>query len=281
MIPDTLLILIPSCSFSIQIAHGVTKHSSGLEYQYQSGGMNEAFSDIVGTVLEFMFDDSNDQPDFTIGEMLGNKLRSMEDPAERGASIASVCEYKSNLDVHHTSGPLNLAFVNAVRQCELNGCSDLKGCTILIGTIFMYANIQTLTAYSGYLDGAKATCDIVDEYYAAKSPVTTCSADYITTFIRQGWSTVNVALDETCQATNCCNGDCPEVQSAPQGPTPNPTPGPPTTPPPTAAPVLVPATPPPTEAPEMEGDENIILRIFRYLQDFFRSLYTFGGRDGA
>jgi len=36
--------------------------------------MNEAFSDIVGAVLEFLLDDSKDTPDFQVGEMLGQKL---------------------------------------------------------------------------------------------------------------------------------------------------------------------------------------------------------------
>ena len=301
-----------------EIAHGVTKHSSGLEYQYQSGGMNEGFSDIVGAVLEFLIDDSIDKPDFIVGEMLGNRLRSMKNPAERGASIESVCDYQSDMSVHHTSGPLNLAFVNAVQQCELSGCGNKKECVVLLGTIFMYANIQVLTSYSGYLDGATATCGIVDEYYTAKSPDTTCSAESVTTFIRQGWSTVNITLDETCKATNCCTGDCPiippvpdilpdvegstsnttseplasppptaapvvvpaptpapvpSIQFEPQGSTRTPTSIPPTTPFPTTTPVPVPvpATAVPTPGPEMEGDQSVLRRIYKYVQGLFQT----------
>lgn len=242
--------------------------------------MNEAFSDVVGTVVECLVNDSIDKPDFDIGEMLGNKLRSMEYPMEGGRSIDSICDYESTLDVHHTSGPLNKAFVTAVRACERSGCSDKAGCTVLIGTIFMYGNIQLLTTYSTYLDGAKATCSIVDEYFDSKSPVTQCSRESIVTFIRQGWASVHVALDERCEAWPCCSGSCGDftqsIPDAPQFPTPVPTPGPPTTPRPTLPTIVGPPTsPPPTPIPaDLEGEENIILRIFRYL---FGGVFQFFG----
>jgi len=225
--------------------------------------MNEAFSDIVGAVLEFLLDDSKDTPDFQVGEMLGQKLRSMEDPGENFQSITSVCDYSTALTVHHTSGPLNLAFVHAVRSCESNGCSDLKGCVTLIGTIFMYANVQSLTAYSTYIDGAEASCNIVDEYFEAKSPDTTCSADFIVTFIRQGWSQVQIGLDEDCKAVECCTDlySCSPVDPAPQQPTPPPTPLPTTSPLTTSSPTAsspppapgTPASPMPTSSPPAPG----------------------------
>jgi len=250
-------------------------------------------SDVVGTVLEFMLDDFNDTPDFTVGEMLGNKLRSMEYPGEISSAISSACEYRSTLDVHSASGPPNKAFVHAIRQCKSNGCSDLKGCTILIGTIFMYANIESLTTYSGYQDAAKATCGIVNEFYAAKSPATKCSADYVTTFIRQGRISINIALDATCeQVFDCCSDNCPEISPASLGPTPNPTPGPPTTPSPSDSPVAGPQTisptldAPPELEPEEEGDQNIILRIYQWLSGLVNSVAEpvvsiFQGRDGS
>jgi Thermolysin metallopeptidase, alpha-helical domain len=275
-----------------KITHGVTKHTSGLEYQYQSGGMNEAFSDIVGSVVEFLVNDSKDQPDFDVGEMLGNKLRSMEYPAEGGRSIDTVCSYKSDLDVHHTSGPLNKAFVATVRACERNGCSDTAGCTVLIGTIFMYANIQLLTTYSTYLDGATATCSIVGEYFDAKSPETQCDAESIVTFIRQGWTSVDIALDEGCRSVTCCSGPCPSITSIPQFPTQVPSTAPTIIPgAPTVAPTVAPAslqpttaqpiptqnTSSPTQKPslppidltEIEGEEGILLRVLRFIFGLF------------
>ncbi|CAB9510123.1 Neutral protease [Seminavis robusta] len=267
-----------------EMSHGITRHSSALEYQYQSGGMNEAFSDIVAVVVETLADDSFDIPDFDIGEMLGaNKLRNMERPRET-SSIASVCEYQSNMDVHHASGPLNKAYVNSVKACTQNGCSDEAGCKILLGTIFMYANIQSLTTYSGYLDGATATCSIVDEYYASKSPETSCEEASIVTFIRQGWSTVDVAVNENCESETCCTEACPAIQSAPQGPTSSPTKEPtrsPTAPQPTPMPTVSstppPTTPPPTAPPvAAEEADSPLLKILQFISgvlNLFNSLF--------
>ena len=52
-----------------EIGHGYTEKSSNLEYFGQSGGLNEGYSDILGTLLEFHVNDSQDTPDFLIGEM--------------------------------------------------------------------------------------------------------------------------------------------------------------------------------------------------------------------
>ena len=150
----------------------------------------------------------------------------------------------------------------------------------------MYANIQSLTTYSGYLDGATATCSIVDEYYASKSPETSCEEASIVTFIRQGWSTVDVAVNENCQSETCCTEACPAIQSAPQGPTSSPTKEPtqsPTAPQPTPIPTLAP-TPPPAAPPVAAGEEDsVLLKILQFISgvlNLFNSL--FGGEpEGA
>lgn len=36
-----------------EFSHGVTQFSCNLNYSYESGAMNEAFSDIMGTAIEF------------------------------------------------------------------------------------------------------------------------------------------------------------------------------------------------------------------------------------
>lgn len=265
-----------TCSLCSQIAHGVTRHTSALEYQYQSGGMNEGFSDIVGAVVETLVNDSIDQPDFDVGEMLGNKLRSMESPREGGRSIDSVCDYSSSYDVHHTSGPLNKAYVTAVRVCESSGCSDRAGCTILIGTIFMYGNIQLLTTYSTYLDGATATCSIVDEYYDVKSPDTQCGEDSIVSFIKQGWASVNVALDDNCKSSTCCSGNCYFAPALPEPPTPSPTLDSPTSSPqPTVEPSEDPTAAPISGDSDIDSsvDEGIILRIFKLIFGGFLGIF--------
>lgn len=45
-----------------ELAHGVTEFSSQLIYQNESGALNEAFSDIIGTSVEFFFQESGSGP---------------------------------------------------------------------------------------------------------------------------------------------------------------------------------------------------------------------------
>jgi thermolysin len=76
-----------------ELTHGVTEFTSGLMIQDESGALNEAFSDIMGTNIEFFaatnrFDPAA-APDFLIGEdvfLSGGVpgLRNMADPAEKG-----------------------------------------------------------------------------------------------------------------------------------------------------------------------------------------------------
>jgi bacillolysin len=49
-----------------EYGHGVTQYSSNLEYQFQSGALNEAFSDFTGVMAEFYADPDNG--DWLIGE---------------------------------------------------------------------------------------------------------------------------------------------------------------------------------------------------------------------
>lgn len=266
-----------------EITHGVTKHSSSLEYQYQSGGLNEGFSDIVGATVEFLLNDSKNTPDFDVGEMLGNKLRSMEFPEENGRGIASVCQYNKNLDVHTSAGPLNKAFVASVRACQANGCSNERGCTLLLGSIFTYGNIQSLTTYSGYVDAAKATCNIVQEYYVARSPDTLCIADEVVNFIRQGWLLVNVAVEESCNSTICCSNDCPSIlpvpsvstaSPAPTQTTPSPTSGPVPTSPSTLSPTAPAGPQTQTQTHQQSQGGAFILAIFKIIRGLFATFHS-------
>jgi Thermolysin metallopeptidase, alpha-helical domain len=180
----------------------VTAHSSNLIYSGESGGLSEGFSDIFGTALEFYIDDSNDPPDFTMAEQAGEALRNMEHPLSK--SIGSVCDYSSKLKVHYASGPLNKAYANSVRSCEANGCDDLRGCAILLGKVFLYSNIKGLTMTSNYLDSAKASCMLIDEFFLVRAPTTGCNNDEVKQFIVEGWKTVDVIVSGDCSSDKSC-----------------------------------------------------------------------------
>lgn len=60
-----------------EITHAVTTYTADLIYQDESGALNEAFSDIFGTCVEFYADTT---PNWEMGEDIGVTLRSMSDP---------------------------------------------------------------------------------------------------------------------------------------------------------------------------------------------------------
>ncbi len=94
-------------------AHGVTSATADLEYWGESGGLNEATSDIFGTLVEFAAANPVDPPDYLIGEQSdvggeGRALRYMDDPARDGRSIG--CWDGAARDVHYLSGVPNKFF---------------------------------------------------------------------------------------------------------------------------------------------------------------------------
>lgn len=95
---------------SHEISHGYTEQHSNLTYSGQSGGMNEAYSDIAGEAAEYYDRGSND---FLVGPDIfkGNgALRYMQTPSQDGASIDNASQYYNGLDVHYSSGVYNRAF---------------------------------------------------------------------------------------------------------------------------------------------------------------------------
>jgi hypothetical protein len=78
----------------------------------QSGGNNEAFSDMAGETGEFFHRQKND---FMVGfdiwkQSATGALRYMNDPPKDGKSIGSAKDYKAGMDVHYSSGVFNKAF---------------------------------------------------------------------------------------------------------------------------------------------------------------------------
>lgn len=53
-----------------EMTHGVTSKTANLVYKGESGGLNEATSDIFGTMIEYRAADPNDPPDYLLGEKI-------------------------------------------------------------------------------------------------------------------------------------------------------------------------------------------------------------------
>jgi bacillolysin len=72
-----------------ELSHGVTQYTSDLIYLDESGALNEAFSDIMGTSVEFFFQPpgtASRQADYLMGEdvVRPGGLRSLSNPAAYG-----------------------------------------------------------------------------------------------------------------------------------------------------------------------------------------------------
>ncbi|WP_055588172.1 M4 family metallopeptidase [Streptacidiphilus griseoplanus] len=98
-----------------EMSHGVTSATAGLNYSGESGGLNEATSDIMGTGVEWYANLPADPPDYLIGEEIningdGTPLRYMDKPSKDGSSADSWYSGVGNLDVHYSSGVANHFF---------------------------------------------------------------------------------------------------------------------------------------------------------------------------
>ncbi|PWS41542.1 peptidase M4 family protein [Streptomyces sp. ZEA17I] len=98
-----------------EMTHGLTSATADLNYSGESGGLNEATSDILGTSVEFFADNASDAGDYLIGEMIdingdGTPLRYMDQPSKDGSSADYWDENLGDLDVHHSSGVANHFF---------------------------------------------------------------------------------------------------------------------------------------------------------------------------
>ncbi|WP_307622532.1 M4 family metallopeptidase [Streptomyces sp. V3I7] len=98
-----------------EMSHGVTSNTAGLNYSGESGGLNEATSDIFGTGVEFAAANASDVGDYLIGEKIdingnGTPLRYMDKPSKDGASKDSWYSGIGSVDVHYSSGPANHFF---------------------------------------------------------------------------------------------------------------------------------------------------------------------------
>ncbi|MEU6659682.1 M4 family metallopeptidase [Streptomyces sp. NPDC046821] len=98
-----------------EMSHGVTAATAGLIYSGESGGLNEATSDIFGTAVEFHANNAKDVGDYLIGEKIdingnGTPLRYMDKPSKDGASLDNWKTGAGNVDVHYSSGIANHFF---------------------------------------------------------------------------------------------------------------------------------------------------------------------------
>lgn len=103
-----------------EITHGLTENTAGLVYSDESGGINEAMSDIGGFLAEYWAAKKNPtlKWDWAVGEDCWtptdsdptDALRYMDRPTKDGYSIDHYSKYPTQTEVHGSSGVANNAF---------------------------------------------------------------------------------------------------------------------------------------------------------------------------
>jgi Zn-dependent metalloprotease len=171
-----------------EMSHGVTSKTAALTYSGESGGLNEATSDIFGTLVEFHAANAEDKGDWLIGEKvvrsgLGREaLRFMDKPSRDGKSADCWNAKLGDLDVHYSSGVGNhFAYLLAEGSGKksLGGVAydspTCDGSTVTgigraaLGKIWYRALTVYMTSSTNYADARKATLSAAKDLYGADS----------------------------------------------------------------------------------------------------------------
>ncbi|MGY1578605.1 M4 family metallopeptidase [Streptomyces sp. MN13] len=185
-----------------EMTHGVTSNTAGLNYSGESGGLNEATSDIFGAAVEFFANNASDPGDYLIGEKIdingdGTPLRYMDKPSKDGASKDYWSSSLGGLDVHYSSGPANHFFyllsegsgaktVNGVsyNSPTYNG-SAVTGIGRTKAAAIWYKALTTyMTSTTDYKGARTATLNAASALYGASS------TEYKA--VAAAWTAVNV-----------------------------------------------------------------------------------------
>ncbi|KAB1985578.1 M4 family metallopeptidase [Streptomyces triticiradicis] len=186
-----------------EMSHGVTANTAGLNYSGESGGLNEATSDIFGTGVEFYAANSSDVGDYLIGEKIningdGTPLRYMDKPSKDGGSADYWSSSVGSKDVHYSSGVANHFFYllsEGSGSKTINGVSysspTYNGSTVTgIGRakalqIWYKALTTYMTSSTNYKGARTATLSAASALYGSSS------TEYAT--VAAAWTAVNVS----------------------------------------------------------------------------------------
>jgi Zn-dependent metalloprotease len=138
-----------------EMFHGVTDHTSRLEYQDQSGAMNESYSDIFGILISNLGNQIG-AFDWELGERLftgGSPLRDLSDPTRFGQPKHMrdfVVTTRDHGGVHTNSGVHNFAAFKVMTAKDSSGnfIFTPKECA----AVFYLALTQRLSRTSQFID---------------------------------------------------------------------------------------------------------------------------------
>ncbi|MEK8034464.1 M4 family metallopeptidase [Ideonella sp. DXS29W] len=190
-----------------EMTHGVTSRTAGLLPSGESGGLNEATSDILGSMVEFYANRPEDPPDYLIGERLprdgSGPLRTMIQPSADGASADCWYPDVGDLNAHYASGVGNHFFYllaegsqpasgPASPTCQAGdtrvatGHASVKGVGRKKAEKIWYRALSVyMTSSSDYHDARDATLSAAADLYGG-------SGSKVWKRVKAAWAAVNV-----------------------------------------------------------------------------------------
>lgn len=202
-----------------EYTHGITKHTANLAYEYESGALNESFSDIFGTVIQAQTLDYG-TTDWISGNHIQNSLtgtRDISDPNSRGQHWSGQfdsngyaiydlgqpdyyegnywCNCPLNVDyggVHLNSGVQNKWFY---LLCEGESNNNIQAIGMTKAAQIAYLALTSfLMNSSQYSDSKEATIQAAIQLFGE------CSDEHISTV--DSWNFVGVNATHNCQITS-------------------------------------------------------------------------------
>jgi Zn-dependent metalloprotease len=181
-----------------ELTHGVTQYEANLDYRDQSGALNEAVSDIFGSLVkQYRLGQTATEADWIIGDGLftanvkGVGIRSMKAPGTAYNDFvlgsdpqpAHMRDYVTTIEdfggVHINSGIINHAFY--ISAMELGGFAWDKA-----GQIWYKALTEKLRTNSNFQHAADVTFEAAGELYGKNSLEQNA--------IKTGWSQVGILV---------------------------------------------------------------------------------------
>jgi Zn-dependent metalloprotease len=189
-----------------ELAHGVTQFTSGLEYEGQSGALNESMSDVFGVLVEqYKLEQTVEEASWLVGEGLftaeveGTAIRSMKKPGTaynddvlgKDPQPAHMDDYiettQDNGGVHLNSGIPNRAFYLVAQS--LGGFAWEKA-----GHIWYDTLLTDLADDTNFAEFAEATVTAAADRYG--EPSAEVSA------VIYGWAGVGIDVNERDAASS-------------------------------------------------------------------------------
>ncbi|MDP5277034.1 M4 family metallopeptidase [Chengkuizengella axinellae] len=158
-----------------ELTHAVTERSANLEYELQSGALNESFSDVFGILVEVAYEGSTE---WLLGEDIfisqNSAIRSMEDPTLYGqpAHMDEFVIMPNTREgdwggVHYNSGITNKAFYNIATDIGFQKSGD----------IYYRALTSYLTQFSQFDDARDVLLQSASDLYGENGVEYTAVAD--------------------------------------------------------------------------------------------------------